>query len=255
MTSYKRIIARLDCKGTNVIKGVQLEGLRVVGPVNKLAITRYKEGADELFLLDAVASLYNGSELAEMLEELTRECFIPITVGGGIRTVEDADKFFRAGADKVAINSGAILQPYLISDLAEKYGSQAVVVHIEAKKQPSLGDDYFSCFVDNGRDDSGKRVNVWAREVEALGAGEILVTSIDRDGTKLGPDFGLLNLVRQSVQIPVIGSSGFSDPTQVVRALNEIDLDGVSLGSSLHYGKLTIDSLREFCKTEGVNLR
>jgi cyclase len=255
MTNYKRLIARLDCKGTNVIKGIQLEGLRVIGPVSELARKRYEEGADELFILDAVASLYDGSNLAETLRELTKECFIPITVGGGIRSVADADKFFRAGADKVAVKSGAILKPELITELATKYGSQAVVVHVEAKKVTGQSEISYSCFVDNGRDDSGFRVEDWVRQAEGLGAGEILVTSIDRDGTRLGPDSKLLKLVRESAKIPVIGSSGFAKEAEVVDSFKVLDLDGVSIGSSLHSKKLEFNEIREACRAQGVRVR
>ena len=132
--SYKRIIARLDIKNHNVIKGIQMDGLRVMGPVQELATKYYLDGADELIMMDIVASLYGREAMAEIIRDFTRECFIPITVGGGIRSLKDADFLFRAGADKVAVNTGAVARPQLITEIAEKYGSQAVVVHVDAKR-------------------------------------------------------------------------------------------------------------------------
>jgi cyclase len=255
MTLYKRLIARLDCKGSKVIKGIQLEGLRVVGPLNELARARYAQGADELFVLDAVASLYDGSDLPAALEELTRDCFIPITVGGGIRTIEDADRLFRAGADKVAVNTGAIRDPRLVGELANKYGSQAVVVHIEAKRSEGAGDKRYKCYVENGRDDSGIVVSTWAAEAVTQGAGEILVTSVDRDGTLAGPDLQLLQEVRASVNVPVVAASGFRNGKDVAGALKELQIDGVAIGSALHFQKANLDDIRQFCRAEGVNVR
>ena len=255
MTHYKRLIARLDCKGDKVIKGIQLEGLRVVGALNDVARARYAEGADELFLLDAVASLYDGSDLPKALEELTRDCFIPITVGGGIRTIEDADRLFRAGADKVALNTGAISNPSLISELAKKYGSQAVVLHIEAKRQEVAGELLYKCYVENGRDDSGLLVDSWVAEAVSLGAGEVLVTSVDRDGTLTGPEFPLLQKVRVSVNVPVVAGSGFRDGADAAAAFGVLNLDGVAIGSALHSKKTTISDIRQFCKAERVRVR
>jgi cyclase len=255
MTHYKRLIARLDCKGDKVIKGIQLEGLRVVGELNQVARARYAEGADELFLLDAVASLYDGSDLPKALEELTRDCFIPITVGGGIRTVEDADRLFRAGADKVALNTGAINNPGLIAELAKKYGSQAVVLHIEAKRQEVAGESHYKCFVENGRDDSGLLVDSWVAEAVRLGAGEVLVTSVDRDGTLTGPELPLLQNVRASVNVPVVAGSGFRNGADVAAAFRELNLDGVAIGSALHAKKTTFSNIRQSCKAESVRVR
>jgi cyclase len=255
MTTFRRLVARLDCKGTNVIKGIQLEGLRIVGNIRDLALQRYNEGADELFILDAVASLYDGTSLAKTLEEITRECFIPITVGGGIQELKHADMYFRAGADKVALNSGAIRRPSLISELSEKYGSQAIVVHIEAKRTLSDRGPVYSCFVDNGRDDSGLLAGTWASEAAALGAGEILVTSIDRDGTKSGPELDLLREVRQRVDVPVIASSGFSKSSELVSAFNEIGVDGISIASALHSNILNLETIRSELRVVGVSVR
>jgi cyclase len=255
MTSYRRLIARLDCKGDKVIKGIQLEGLRVVGPINEVARARYSEGADELVLIDAVASLYEGSDLPKHLEELTRDCFVPITVGGGIRQLEDADRLFRAGADKVAINSGAIMSPTLISELAYKYGSQAVVIHIEAKRLKDHPNSGYTCFVDNGRDDTGREVSSWVSEAVKFGAGEVLVTSVDRDGTLSGPEISLLDQIRAAVNVPVVASGGFRGASDVVSALKGLDLDGVAIGAALHSNRVTIDEIRKGCIVAGVEVR
>lgn len=255
MTLYRRLIARLDCKGDKVIKGIQLEGLRVVGAINEVARSRYAEGADELFLIDAVASLYEGSDLPKQLEELTRDCFIPITVGGGIRRLEDADLLFRAGADKVAINSGAIRAPTLIRELANKYGSQAVVLHIEAKRLQDQPNSKYTCFIDNGRDDTGREVSAWASEAVKLGAGEVLVTSVDRDGTLSGPEIPLLQQIRATVKVPVVGSGGFREANDAVHALNGLDLDGVAIGAAFHFNRVKIDEIRKACKAARVVVR
>jgi cyclase len=197
----KRLIARLDIKGESLIKGINLEGLRVLGAPNDFAVRYYAAGIDEILYMDAVASLYDRNSLRELISVATRNIFVPLTVGGGIRTVDDAKSVLRAGADKVALNTAAISSPQIISELAENFGSQCVVISIEAKKNPSGG---WQAYIENGRQPTGVDVSEWATRAEELGAGEILLTSIDQEGTRRGMDLDLIASVTKNVSIPVI---------------------------------------------------
>jgi imidazole glycerol-phosphate synthase subunit HisF len=185
-----RIIARLDIKGPNLVKGIQLEGLRVIGDPQIFAQHYYNNGIDELIYMDTVASLYNRNSLIELISKAAKSIFIPLTVGGGIRTIDDIRNVLRAGADKVAINTAAIKNPYFIKQASEMFGSSTIVVGIEAIKA-SNGEYY--AYTDNAREFTGKEVLSWAKEVELLGAGEILLTSVDNEGVGKGFD---LNLIR-----------------------------------------------------------
>lgn len=250
--TYKRIIARLDFKDTKVIKGIQLEGLRVVGIVEELTEKYYLDGIDEILLVDAVASLYEKSVLVEIIRSVTANCFVPITVGGGIRTLEQADSLFRAGADKIAINSAIIRNPDLITQIAQKYGNQAVVAHLEVK---SLGEATWGCFVESGRENANISVQDWVAMAEAKGVGEFLVTSIDRDGTKLGPDLDLLTKIRTLTDLPLVASSGFRTTSQAAAALVGLNYQGVAIASALHYGLISIGEIKEGCASMGAQLR
>lgn len=238
---YKRIVARLDIKGETVIKGIQMEGLRVVGPVGELAREYYSQGVDEILILDAVASLYGREAVAKVLNDVTLDCFVPVTVGGGIRTLQDADLLFRAGADKVAVNSGAVLVPSLLTEIAEKYGRQAVVLQLDAKK---VSPSSWECYSDSGRNPTGLEPISWARKSVELGAGEVLVTSVDADGTRRGLDTELLSAIRSAVRVPVIGSGGVGAIDHVQEALGPGDLDGVAVGASFHYKVFSPRTLR-----------
>lgn len=250
--SYKRIIARLDLKNHNVIKGIQMDGLRVMGPVQELATKYYLDGADELIMMDIVASLYGREAMAEIIRDFTKECFVPITVGGGIRTLEDADLLFRAGADKVAVNTGALANPQLITEIAEKYGSQAVVVHVDAKSNPSGGWD---AYTESGRNFSGLGVVEWISQAIGHGAGEVLVTSVDQDGTRKGLDRALLGSIIGVISVPLVLSGGTRDATDVAQVLGLNEVDGVAVGAALHYGTTTVDEIRENCRGLGVDVR
>ena len=250
--SFKRIIARLDIKNHNVIKGIQMDGLRVIGPAQELAKSYYLDGADELIMMDVVASLYGREALAEIIQDFTSECFVPITVGGGIRSLADADLLFRAGADKVAVNTGAIARHQLISEIAEKYGSQAVVVHVDAKRNPSGGWDSYT---ESGRNSSGIDVVDWVPLAIDHGAGEILVTSVDRDGTRKGLDKDLLSAIQRKVTVPLVVSGGARDSSEVAEVLGLKGTGGVAVGAALHYGTTTIPDIREKCRELGVNVR
>src|SRR3990167_6351053 len=193
--SLLRLIARLDIKGASVVKGVQMEGLRVVGKPEEMAKRYAEAGADEILYIDTVASLYGRNQLEALLEKTCEEVFVPITVGGGIKSVADARRLFNAGADKIAINTAALKRPDLINEMADKYGSQAVGVSIEAKRV-SGG---WECYTDNGRERTGVDAVVWADRSVSNGAGELLLTSVDRDGTRRGFDTELVAAIAPHV--------------------------------------------------------
>lgn len=249
---YKRIIARLDVKGQNVIKGIQMDGLRVVGPVHQIAERRYHEGADEIILIDTVATLYGRPSLEGLLKGVTSSCFVPVTVGGGVRSVADADVIFAAGADKVAVNTGAIQNPRLLKEIADKYGNQAVVVHIEAKFNAELT---WECFTHGGREPSGLSVVRWLAIAQQHGIGELLISNVDRDGTRRGIDLDLVRLVRNNVDVPVVASSGIGQPAQLVDVFSATDCDGVAIGAGLHWTDWQVSDYRDACLAAGVGVR
>ena len=250
--SYKRIIARLDVKNHSVIKGIQMDGLRVIGPVQELARKYYSQGADELVMMDSVASLYGRDLMADIIRDFTTECFVPITVGGGIRSLKDADLLFRAGADKVAINTGAIARPALITEIAEKYGSQAVVVQLDAKRTET---GCWEAYTESGRNSTGMDIQEWIPIAIEQGAGEVLLTSIDRDGTRKGLDFELLEAVGSLVSVPLVASGGTINAVDAAEGLELDQTDGIAVGASLHYGTTTVGEIREKCREHGVNVR
>jgi len=227
-----RIIPRLDIKGPNLVKGIHLEGLRVLGKPEDFARYYYENGADELIYIDIVASLYNRNSLLHIVERTAREIFIPLTVGGGLRSIDDMKAVLRAGADKVAINTAVIKNPDLIKEAAKFFGSSTVVISIEAIKQ---ADGRYLAYTDNGREYTGIDVYEWARRVAQLGAGEILLTSVDMEGTGLGFDLELTRSVAESVPIPVIACGGAGEIKDVYDVIIEGKADAVSLASMLHY--------------------
>ncbi len=228
----KRIIARLDIKNNTVIKGVHLEGLRKVGEPITFAERYYEGGIHEIFLNDTVASLYDRNNLFDILDKTCRRVFVPICIGGGIRSIDDVSKALQAGADKVAINTAIIKNPQLINIIAQKYGSQCLVGSIEAKK---LGNSWL-CYYDCGRESSGMDVLEWASEMESRGIGEILLTSIDKEGTKKGFDLDLLNTVCSKVRTPIIASGGCGSVEHAKRAWEIEGVEAVAVASTLHYG-------------------
>lgn len=244
-----RIISRLDIKGPNVVKGVHLEGLRVVGNPNDFAKYYYEDGSDELLYMDVVASLYERNSLKEIVEHTAEDIFIPLTVGGGLRSLEDINIALRAGADKISLNTAAIRNPELIKQASEKFGSSTIMIAIEAIKQE--GDQYMA-FVDNGREFTGKDVVEWAQEVEHLGAGEILLTSVDREGTGLGFDINLIKSVTEAVTIPVIAHGGAGKMDDIKELIEETNIDAVALASVLHYATMhDIDHSNALLSGEG----
>lgn len=227
-----RVIPRLDIKGPNVVKGVQFEGLRVLGKPENFAKYYYDSGADELIYMDVVASLYGRNGLLEIIEKTSKEIFIPLTVGGGLRSIEDIRTVLRAGADKVAINTAAIKEPELIHKAAQSFGASTIIVSIEAIKKSN---GRYEAYVDYGRESTGIDACEWAKKAEILGAGEILVTSISKEGTGSGFDLELLHKISTSVSIPVTGGGGAGTLDHVIEAINSGLVDAVSLASILHY--------------------
>ncbi|MBI3021812.1 MAG: imidazole glycerol phosphate synthase subunit HisF [Candidatus Omnitrophica bacterium] len=228
-----RLIPRLDIKGPNLVKGIHLEGLRVLGKPERFARIYYEQGADELLYMDVVASLYGRKSLLDIVTRTAKELFIPLTVGGGLRTLEDITQALWAGADKVAINTAAIQQPQLIHDAARKFGSSTIVVSIEAMHKP---DGRYEAYTDNGRQRTGVDAVEWAQRAAELGAGELLVTSINREGTGTGFDVELTRQIAERVPIPVIACGGAGMVRHVYEVITQGKADAVCLASILHYG-------------------
>jgi cyclase len=230
-----RVIPRLDIKGPNLVKGIHLEGLRVLGRPERFARWYTAQGADELLYMDVVASLYGRNSLLEFVAATARELFIPLTVGGGLRTLEDIKAALRAGADKVALNTAAIGRPELVREAAQRFGSSTVLVSIEAIRRADGG---YEAYTDNGREATGVDAFDWARRAEDLGAGELLVTSIDREGTGRGYDTALTRRIADAVAIPVIAGGGAGSAARAVEAVAEGHADAVCMASILHYHAL-----------------
>lgn len=247
-----RLIARLDIKGPNLIKGVHLEGLRVIGDPQSHARRYYEQGADELLYVDVVASLYGRSKLTEIVRRAAHDVFVPMTVGGGIRSIEDVTDLLRAGADKVAINTAAVRRPELIREVAQRFGSQCLVLSIEAKRQePGRWEVYTDC----GRERSGLDVLEWAARAVELGAGEVLVTSIDQEGTRKGFDVELTRAISAAVDVPVIASGGYGQPEHIRAVVCEGQADAVAFADALHYARATLADLRAAARAAGVVVR
>jgi len=249
----KRIIACLDVDAGRVVKGVQFVNLRDAGDPAELAKAHSEAGADEVVLLDISAAHQNRTTLLDTVRRTARQLFIPFTVGGGIRTLEDAAAVFAAGADKVSINSAALADPSLITRIAERFGSQAVVVAIDAKRSAIA--QTWQAFTLGGRNGSGVDAVVWARQAEAHGAGEILLTSMDRDGTASGFDCELTKAVADSVRIPVIASGGAGGPDHFVAVFRDGHADAALAASIFHYGVGRLLDLKECLRSEGIPVR
>jgi cyclase len=250
--SNLRIIPRLDIKGPNLIKGIRLEGLRVIGDPQEHAIRYYEAGADELIYMDIVASLYGRNNLSDIISRAAKNVFIPITVGGGIRSVDDARQILRSGADKVAINTAAIARPVLISEVAHRFGSQAMVLSIEAKQ---VAPGKWEAYTDNGRERTGVDVLKWVRRGVELGAGEILLTAVDREGTRSGFDIDLISKVSAAVSVPVIASGGMGSIEHFIAAAEFGHADATAMADVLHYGRMSIGDIRTAALAAGLPVR
>ncbi len=246
-----RIIPRLDIKGPNVVKGVRTEGLRVVGQPKALARKYYDAGADELIAMDTVASLYGRSPDFDLLRGVADELFIPLTVGGGIQSIHDIGNLLQAGADKVAINTGAIRNPRLLGEAVHRFGAQCIVLSVEANRH---GPGQYEAYTDGGREHSGKDAIAWIKQAIDQGVGEILLTAVDRDGTRSGFDLELLKIVTAFVTVPVVLHGGARDAQSLAEALRG-KADAVAVASILHYDDTTVGALKESLIREGFPIR
>lgn len=249
----KRIIACLDVRNGQVVKGVNFGGLRSAGDPAELARRYNAEGIDELVILDITATIEARRALADTIRAVARELFIPLAVGGGIRTEADAAAAVEAGADKVSLNTAAIADPGLITRIAERYGSQAVIVAIDAKR--AADGDRFSVYARSGQADARRDAVEWAREAESRGAGEILLTSIDRDGTKAGFDCSLTAAVSSAVSIPVIASGGAGGLDHFVEVFTAGRADAALAASIFHYAETSVRGLKAHLQQRGIPVR
>lgn len=247
-----RIIARLDIKNKNLIKGINLEGLKIVGSPNVFAKKYYEEGIDELIFMDTVASLYGRNNLFDIIYEASRDIFIPITVGGGIRSIDDAKAAFNSGADKITINTAAIENPKLLDDLSKIFGSQSIVLSVEAKK---IKQNKWEVFSNNGREETGKDVIEWVVEAVSRGIGEILLTSVDMEGTRKGFDYELIKNVTKRIDIPVIASGGFGSPDHMIKAFSESSVDAIAIADALHFNRYKVSFLKNIIKESNFKIK
>lgn len=247
-----RLIARLDIKAPDLVKGIQFEGLRKIGDPNIFARKYYEQGIDEIIYIDIVASLYERNNITEIVKRTTQDVFVPLTVGGGVRSVENVRELLAAGADKVAINTAAIKRPELISEVAQKFGSQCMVLSIQAKK---TDEGKWEAYYDNGREKTGMDVVEWAIKGQKLGAGEILLTSVDKEGTAKGFDIDLIKAISDVAQIPVIAGGGMGTIDHMVNAVSVGGADAVAMATVLHYNKLTIADIRAAALRENFGVR
>lgn len=238
-----RVISRMDIKGPNLVKGIHLEGLKILGPPAFYAERYYADGADELLFMDAVASLYGRNSLNEIVEWTASNIFIPLTVGGGLRSIEDIHGVLKSGADKVSINTAAVERPDFVREASEEFGSSTIIVSIDAQL---LEDGRYYVYVDNGRENTFKDAIEWAKEVEQLGAGEILLTSIDQEGTGRGFDTDLVKRIADLVSIPVIASGGAGNADHIVDVVKTGHADAVAVASVLHF-----DLAKDFTSGKG----
>jgi len=249
----RRIVPCLDIRNGRVVKGINFVGLKDAGDPVELSVRYRDEGADEIVFLDITASIEGRATLRSLVERVAENLDIPFTVGGGIRSMSDARLVLRSGADKVSVNTAAIRRPRLIQDLAQVFGSQCVVVAIDAKRI-SRKEDGYEVFSHSASRPTGLRADDWAKKAEELGAGELLVTSIDRDGTKLGYDLDLLGLITGRVNIPVIASGGCGRLEHFLDAFR-VNCDAALAASLFHYGELSIGQVKDYLASKGVVIR
>ena len=248
----KRIIPCLDVRDGKVVKGINFVGIKEVGDPVECAEEYNRQGADEIVFLDITATHEHRATMADVVRKTAEKVFVPLTVGGGIRTIEDVALMLRAGADKVSVNSAALFDPTLIQKAAEKFGSQCVVIAIDAKKMP---DGSWHAFTAGGRTDTGVDAVRWAEEAVRLGAGEILLTSMDADGTKEGFDLPLLNAVTEKVHVPVIASGGCGSLADFAEVFEKTNADAALAASLFHYKELSVRQVKEYLRKQGIPVR
>lgn len=249
--AHIRVIGRLDIKSDRLIKGAHLEGLRVVGKPGIYASHYYTENCDELLYIDVVASLYGRPIKADLISEAIENVFIPVSAGGGVRDLNDAEILFASGADKVVVNTAAVSSPGLLTDLAFRYGSQATVCSIEAKQ---VGEESWEIFTESGREYTGLQASDWARKAEDLGAGELLITSIDTEGTGSGFDVGLLQSIVDVVSVPVIASGGFGR-LEHLDPLLKVGVNAVAIADAFHFKKVSVYDVKNYIAQLGYPVR
>ena len=247
-----RVFSRLDVKNSYVVKGIQLDGLRRIGDPKALARRYLDFGVDELVMIDVVASLYNRPSLFSLITDIANELRIPLTGVGGVRSLEDAKEVFNSGADKVAVNSAALHNPSIFTDISRVFGSQSVVCSIEAKQTNKS--HQWQCMTENGRNDSGIEISDWIPKLEDLGVGELFVTSVDSDGTNRGPDLNLCEKIRKFTELPIIYSGGIRNCEDVYEIAKR-EIDGVAIASALHYERINMEELKWFLSEKGVFVR
>jgi len=251
MTVSKRIIPCLDVNDGRVVKGINFIELKDAGDPVEIAKSYNEQGADELTFLDITASSDNRGLLFDIVEKVANQIFIPLTVGGGVRNCEDIRNLLNSGADKVGINTSAILNPDFVSESSSRFGSQAIVVAIDAKKV----DDHYEVFTHGGRNSTGIDAISWAKKMAEYGAGELLITSMDRDGTKSGFDNNLMKLISDSVDIPIIASGGAGNLKHLVDGVKEGEADAVLAASIFHYGEYSIQEAKKYMQDYGIEMR
>jgi imidazole glycerol-phosphate synthase subunit HisF len=252
MTQKVRLIARLDIKGPKLIKGINLEGVRVVGDPHEFAKAYFHQGIDEILYMDSVATLYGRNSLVDLVRETTEDVFVPMTVGGGLRSLADVDEMMRAGADKVAINTAAVHRPELLTEISRRYGAQAMVLSVEAKRRPS--GKGWEVYVDLGREKTDMDVIDWVQQAVALGAGEILLTSVDREGMRGGYDVELVRAVCNVVDVPVIASGGMGQLEHASDVIEQGGADAVAMAHVLHYKQIPLVDMRNFLLGRGIEV-
>ncbi|MBM6870780.1 imidazole glycerol phosphate synthase subunit HisF [Pseudoflavonifractor phocaeensis] len=248
----KRIIPCLDVRDGRVVKGVNFVNIRDAGDPVELAKYYSDQGADEIVFLDITATSDARDTVADVVERTAAQVFVPLTVGGGIRTLEDFQRLLRAGADKISVNSAAVARPALISEAAERFGSQCVVLAVDARAR---GDGTWEVVVAGGRKPTGIDLIQWVRQGEALGAGEILLTSMDADGTKAGFDLGMTKAVTDAVSIPVIASGGCGSLAHFAQVFEETGCDAALAASLFHFGELTVPQVKDYLRTQHIPVR
>jgi len=253
----KRIIPCLDIKDGRVVKGVNFVSLRDAGDPVEIARSYNEQGADELVFLDITASSENRDLILHIVEKVAEQVFIPLTVGGGVRKVEDVRRLLNAGADKVSINTSAVLNPMLIKESADHYGAQCIVIAIDARQVPDtpLESPRWEVFTHGGRNPSGIDAVDWARKIQFLGAGEILLTSMDRDGTRAGFDLALTRAISDAIDLPVIASGGVGNLDHLVDGILQGRADAVLAASIFHYGEFSIRQAKEYMLAHGIEVR
>ena len=253
MSINLRIIPRLDIRNNKLIKPLQLEGVKEIGDPETFAYNYYKQNADEILIMDVVASLYSRNNKADIVKKISNKVLVPVIVGGGIRNLDDAEILFNSGADKIALNTAVFDSPNLIKKLSKKYGSQSIVLSIEAKK--NYNKNYWEALTNNGRDHSGYEIIKWAKKAIKLGIGEILLTSVDRDGTRKGFELELIKYFVKNIKIPVIISGGMCRLEELKDIYNIREVNGISIGAMLHYKMSTIKKIKDYSKNIGFKIR